>query len=267
MAKSKSSESTTTKKSHSTVHKPEHKTTGHKTAETKSSPESIKIEETKSVQTLDKETESKAKTSAKKSAGPRLSTKIIAAVLIAVIVLGGVAAAGLTVWSAYSPQYSYYQLYQSVKKKDFDKFSKYLDLNTLANNVADEQSFYLQGRQADQDMVRIQLKGQIEYTFLKMLKEGSLEEVLPARPNNLWEAYNNSSFTKNDLRYQFNFGKSSKHDILEGVSGYKTAVLENQNGRWRIVELKDNPTLEQEKKQFEAQKSIQSQSANTQMKQ
>jgi hypothetical protein len=179
--------------------------------------------------------------------------KVAAGAVITLLTLLAVGSLGFIVWSANNPQYAYYQLYQAAKAKDYDRFAEHVDLNTLASNVATEQAFYLQGREVDPDLVKFQLKGQIEYTLSRMVKEGSMVEVLPAKPENLWDAYTNNKFTttRQNKEYQVRLENSSKKDELEGISGYKTAVMEVKNGRWSIVKLQDNATVEAERQKMQ----------------
>jgi hypothetical protein len=171
--------------------------------------------------------------------------------VVAVLILLMIVTAGAWQWTLSTPEYGYYKMYQAVKNKDYDGFIKYTDTMKLADSVTKDQEVFFQGQQADTNAVKFELKGKIEYTFNKMIEDGTLVDILPFKANNLQDIFKNKDIKKvSKTSFEIEFTNSDKIGNGEGIGGYKKAVFEYKNSKWTFVDLENNPTLEGQKAQF-----------------
>jgi hypothetical protein len=166
--------------------------------------------------------------------------KAVITLIILSIVLTGAA-----FWINLTPEYVYYSFYQAVKTKKYPELTKYIEFYTIADNVLEDQKVFF-GANTDFEYARFDIRAKVEYTFLKYLQDGTLEQLLPSNPDKWQDIYNNKEVKKDGNKKFVIDLKSIDKPGITGIGGYQTIIFE-LNGTWKMTKLSRNPQLEQDK--------------------
>jgi hypothetical protein len=204
----------------------------------------------KAEQHLNKKVEEKKKE--KKDKKPFSIKKLIAVltgVALLLVILGG----GAWIWVLGTPEYTYFRVYTAAKDKNFDKFMEYVDATATSEDLVKQESDYLKQNNINEVQAKFSIKGTLEYTFFQYIDTESLTKILPFDASDGWLIFNNKDIIKEKDSFTINLKSEPKLNNTEGIFGYKQIVFKMKGNKWVISQLKDNPGLENAKKEAAAQ--------------
>jgi len=176
---------------------------------------------------------------------------VLTGVALLLVILGG----GAWIWVLGTPEYTYYKVYTAAKEKNFEKFMEYVDANATSEDLVKQESDYLKQNNINEVQAKFSIKGTLEYTFFQYIDTENLTKILPFDASNGWRIFDNKEITKDKDSFTINLKSEPKLNNTEGIFGYRKMVFKMKGNKWVISQLKDNPGLENAKKEAEAQKS------------